>query len=136
MSTPPATPKLVKTEDEWRQILDRAQFDVLRKHGTERPGSSPLDHEFRPGRYACAGCGAILFVSDQKFDSGCGWPSFSSAQDGTTETSRDSSHFMIRTEVHCANCGGHLGHIFDDGPAPTGLRYCINGVALKFDPSK
>jgi len=121
-----------KTEAEWRQQLNGNQFAVLRQHATERPWSSPLDHEFSGGTYFCAGCGNELFTSDTKFDSGCGWPSFFEAKEGAIATTVDHSHGMTRTEVHCANCGGHLGHVFPDGPRPTGERYCMNGVALKF----
>jgi peptide-methionine (R)-S-oxide reductase len=121
-----------KTEAEWRQLLTGNQFAVLRQHATERPWSSPLDHEFSGGTYFCAGCGNELFTSDTKFDSGCGWPSFFQAKDGAIATTVDDSHGMVRTEVHCANCGGHLGHVFPDGPRPTGDRYCMNGLALKF----
>jgi peptide-methionine (R)-S-oxide reductase len=121
-----------KTDAEWRKELSGDQFAVLRQHATERPWTSPLDHEFGGGTYYCAGCGNELFTSDTKFDSGCGWPSFFQAKDGGIGTSVDNSHFMARTEVHCAKCGGHLGHVFPDGPRPTGDRYCMNGVALKF----
>jgi peptide-methionine (R)-S-oxide reductase len=124
--------EVTHTDDEWRRLLQPAQYKVLRQHGTEPPGSSPLDHEFRKGIYSCAGCGLPLYTSDNKFDSGTGWPSFWKPIDNATGTSRDSSFFMTRVEVHCHRCGGHLGHVFDDGPAPTGLRYCMNGVALNF----
>jgi peptide-methionine (R)-S-oxide reductase len=120
------------TEAEWRKILSPAAFDVLRQQGTEPAGSSPLDEQFAPGRYDCAGCAQHLFMSQTKFDSGTGWPSFYKPIDGAVRTSSDSSLMMERTEVHCARCGGHLGHVFDDGPKPTGLRYCMNGVALVF----
>lgn len=123
-----------RTDDEWRKILTPEQYDVLRGHGTERPGSCALNHEKRAGVFSCVGCGQELFRATQKFESGTGWPSFFDPLPGALESSRDASHFMIRTEVHCAQCGGHLGHVFDDGPPPTGLRYCINGVALKFQP--
>lgn len=123
-----------KSEAEWRQQLSPEQFQVLRKHGTERAGTSPLDHEKRQGIFACAGCGANLFESEAKFDSGTGWPSFFKPIDNAVGTTTDRSFFMTRTEVHCAQCGGHLGHVFPDGPAPTGLRYCMNGVAMKFVP--
>ena len=125
-----------KTEAEWRKTLTPEQFRILREHGTERPGSSPLNAEQRAGEYLCAGCGEKLFESDTKFDAHCGWPSFHTARDGATRTKTDNSHFMTRTEVLCAKCGGHLGHVFDDGPAPTGLRYCMNGAALDFEPDK
>ncbi len=120
------------TEAEWRKRLTPAQFQVLREQGTEAPFSSPLDHEFGPGRYDCAGCAQAVFTSDTKFDSGTGWPSFFRPIEHAVSTSQDSSLFMERTEVHCSRCGGHLGHVFDDGPKPTGLRYCMNGVALNF----
>jgi peptide-methionine (R)-S-oxide reductase len=124
-----------KSEDEWRRVLNPAQFDVLRRQGTERPFSSPLDHEKRKGIFACAGCALPLFSSDTKFDSGTGWPSFYQPLPNAVATSEDRSFFMKRTEVHCRRCGGHLGHVFDDGPRPTGLRYCMNGVALTFKPA-
>jgi len=123
-----------KTDDEWRGELSPEQFHVLRKHGTERPGSSPLNQEKRDGTFKCAGCGQPLFTADSKFESGTGWPSFWRPLEHAVETTTDSSLFMTRTEVHCARCGGHLGHVFPDGPAPTGLRYCMNGVALDFEP--
>lgn len=121
-----------KTEQEWRETLTPEQFDVLRQHGTERPGTCALLQEKRPGTFSCVGCGQPLFVADRKFESGTGWPSFVAPLDGAIGTSSDDSHFMSRTEVHCSRCGGHLGHVFPDGPPPTGLRYCINGVALTF----
>ena len=123
-----------KTEEEWRKILTPEQYQVLRGHGTERPGSCALLVEHRPGTFKCAGCGQALFVSDRKFESGTGWPSFFAPLDAAIETSTDRSFFMTRTEVHCSRCGGHLGHVFPDGPPPTGQRYCINGVALTFEP--
>jgi peptide-methionine (R)-S-oxide reductase len=119
-------------EKEWRRKLSPAQYRVLREHGTERAGSSPLDKEYSEGIYHCAGCGQPLFASDTKFNSGTGWPSFSAPVEHAVETQTDRSLFMTRTEVHCSNCGGHLGHVFDDGPQPTGLRYCMNGAALDF----
>ena len=122
-----------KSDDEWKQILTPEQYRVLRKHGTEPPRSSPLDKEYGKGSYVCAGCGAKLFDADTKFDSGTGWPSFYRPVAGAVETMTDRHLFMTRTEVHCATCAGHLGHVFEDGPAPTGLRYCMNGVSLKFD---
>ena len=123
-----------KTDEEWQQNLDPAAYRVLRKHGTEPAGSHPLNHEKRDGVYHCAGCGKELYASDTKYESGSGWPSFYKAKDGAVGTSTDRSVGMTRTEVHCADCGGHLGHVFPDGPNPTGLRYCMNGAALKFEP--
>ena len=132
-ATAPTKPfEVAMTEADWRTRLTPAQFTVLRKHGTERPGSSPLDKEYRPGTYSCAGCERALFSSDTKFDSGTGWPSFWAPLADAVGTTTDRSLWMARTEVHCARCGGHLGHVFDDGPKPTGLRYCMNGVALTF----
>jgi peptide-methionine (R)-S-oxide reductase len=128
--------KVVKSDEEWQKTLTPEQYLVARKQHTERPFSSPLDHEFRPGDYYCAACGAHLFSSETKFDSGCGWPAFYKALAGDRigETV-DRSHGMVRTEVHCNTCGAHLGHVFDDSPqTPTGQRYCINGVVLKFVP--
>jgi peptide-methionine (R)-S-oxide reductase len=123
------------SDDEWRQKLTPAQFNVLRKHGTERAGTSPLNQEKRPGTFLCAGCGKELFATDTKFESGTGWPSFFAPRDGAVGTTEDRSLFMTRTEVHCADCGGHLGHVFEDGPRPTGLRYCMNGAAMTFKPA-
>ena len=120
------------SEAEWRRKLSPAQYRVLREHGTERGGSSPLDKEYGEGVYHCAGCGQPLFASTTKFNSGTGWPSFSAPLDEAVETQTDRSFFMTRNEVHCSRCGGHLGHVFDDGPQPTGLRYCMNGAALDF----
>jgi peptide-methionine (R)-S-oxide reductase len=125
-----------KTNAEWEETLSPSQFHVLREHGTERAGTSPLNQEKRPGTFYCAGCGQALFDASTKFESGTGWPSFFKPLDAAVGTSQDRSFFMSRVEVHCANCGGHLGHVFQDGPRPTGLRYCMNGVALKFDPSE
>ena len=122
------------TDAYWRKRLSPTQYDVLRKHGTERPGSSALNAEKRKGTFACAGCDLPLFSSDTKFESGTGWPSFYQPLPDAIETTSYRSLFMVRTEVHCKRCIGHLGHVLDDGPKPTGLRYCINGVALKFVP--
>jgi peptide-methionine (R)-S-oxide reductase len=134
---PTTTPATVqKTEEEWRDSLTPEQFQVLRKHGTERAGTSPLNVEKRPGGFYCVACGNKLFNSETKFESGTGWPSFWSPIEGAVATTEDRSYGMSRTEVHCARCGGHLGHLFPDGPKPTGLRYCMNGVAMKFDPEK
>jgi peptide-methionine (R)-S-oxide reductase len=121
------------SDAEWRKRLTPAQYDVLRKHGTERAGTSPLNHEKRKGTFACAGCDLPLYSSDTKFESGTGWPSFFRPLPDAIETKTDRSLFIIRTEVHCKRCLGHLGHVFEDGPKPTGLRYCMNGVALKFE---
>lgn len=122
------------SEDEWRQRLGPAAFQVLRKHGTERAGTSPLNWEKRGGVFHCAGCGTALFDAKTKFESGTGWPSFWEPLGGAVGETEDRSFFMVRTEVHCGNCGGHLGHVFPDGPRPTGLRYCMNGVSLEFIP--
>jgi peptide-methionine (R)-S-oxide reductase len=124
------------SEDEWRRKLSPPQYRVLREHGTERAGSSPLDKQYGSGVYHCAGCGQPLFASDTKFNSGTGWPSFWAPLDNAVETETDRSLFMTRTEVHCSRCGGHLGHVFDDGPRPTGQRYCMNGVSLDFEPGE
>ena len=123
-----------KTDEEWRQALSAEQYRVLRRHGTEPPGASELNDEHRNGVFLCAACGAALFDSQAKFDSGTGWPSFFLPREGAIATRQDRNSFRKRTEVHCARCGGHLGHVFPDGPKPTGMRYCMNGVALKFDP--
>jgi peptide-methionine (R)-S-oxide reductase len=123
---------VAKSEEEWRRKLSPAQYRVLREHGTERAGSSALDKEYGEGVYHCAGCGQPLFASNTKFNSGTGWPSFWAPVDDGVETQTDRSLFMTRTEVHCSRCLGHLGHVFDDGPKPTGQRYCMNGVAMKF----
>ena len=125
-----------KTEDEWRRELTPEQFEVLRRHGTERAGTSPLNYEKRDGMFCCAGCGAPLFAADTKFESGSGWPSFWAPLEDAVETQTDRSFFTTRTEVHCRRCGGHLGHVFEDGPKPTGLRYCMNGVSLDFQPGE
>jgi peptide-methionine (R)-S-oxide reductase len=123
-----------KTDAEWQAELSPEAFKVLRKHGTERAGTSPLDKVYDEGTYSCAGCGTPLFLADTKFNSGTGWPSFFLPIDGAVETTVDRTLFMTRTEVHCAKCGGHLGHVFNDGPKPTGLRYCMNGVSMSFEP--
>jgi peptide-methionine (R)-S-oxide reductase len=120
------------TDAQWRERLTAEQYRVLRKHGTERAGSSPLDREKRAGVFHCAGCDSRLFAASAKFDSGTGWPSFTAPLPDAVGTSTDRSFFSVRTEVHCTQCGGHLGHVFPDGPAPTGLRYCMNGVAMAF----
>jgi len=133
-ATPAEKFEVEKSDEDWRRLLTPAQYDVLRKHGTERAGTSPLDHEKRKGTFACAGCDLPLFASETKFESGTGWPSFYRPLENAIGTSVDKSFFMTRTEVHCRRCGGHLGHVFEDGPKPTGLRYCMNGVALKFTP--
>ena len=124
-----------RTDGEWRAKLTPEQYRVLRSHGTERAGTSPLDAEKRQGRFVCAACGHVLFSSETKYDSGSGWPSFFAPEPGAVGTTTDRSFFMARTEVHCAGCGGHLGHVFPDGPAPTGERYCMNGVAMRFEPA-
>jgi peptide-methionine (R)-S-oxide reductase len=123
------------TDAEWRSRLTPEQYHIMREHGTERPGSCALLHEKRAGAFTCAGCGQTLFESGLKFESGTGWPSFNDPVEGAVETTTDRSWGMTRTEVHCANCGSHLGHVFPDGPPPSGLRYCINGVALDFEPA-
>ena len=127
--------KVERSEEEWRRELDAEQYRVLRRKGTEAPFTGKYHKTREPGTYVCAGCGKELFVSDDKFDSGCGWPSFSRPKD-EVEEQRDLSHGMDRTEVLCPDCGGHLGHVFEDGPRPTGLRYCINSASLKFQPRK
>lgn len=135
MASTNPTFEVTKTEAEWRAILTPEQFNVLRKHGTERAGTSPLDKQYGKGVYHCSGCDLPLFSSDTKFNSGTGWPSFYQSLENAIATSTDRAFFMTRTEVHCRRCGGHLGHVFDDGPAPTGKRYCMNGVSLKFVPA-
>lgn len=130
------TARIQKSDAEWRTQLSPSQYEVLRQRGTERPFTGAYVHEKRQGTYRCAGCGAPVFSSDTKFESGTGWPSFTQpADEQNVELHRDDSYGMERTEVLCSQCGGHLGHVFDDGPAPTGLRYCINSAALQLDPS-
>jgi peptide-methionine (R)-S-oxide reductase len=126
--------KVQKTEEQWRAELHPEQYRVLRQKGTEAPFSGEYDHTFEPGAYHCAGCGAELFRSETKYDSGCGWPAFyAPAGEEAVDEETDTTHGMVRTEVMCSNCGGHLGHVFPDGPAPTGTRYCINSAALKLE---
>ncbi len=134
-STPSETFTVTRTDEQWRQLLTPKQYTVLRQAGTERPFSSPLNDEHRPGVFGCAGCAQDLFSSTTKFDSGTGWPSFWKALDNAVVERGDHTLGMTRTEVLCSRCGGHLGHVFDDGPEPTGLRYCMNGVALSFRPT-
>ena len=124
-----------KTDSEWRRLLNRSQYEVLRLHHTEVPGTSPLNGEKRKGTFACAACELALFSSDTKYDSRTGWPSFWAPIENAVDTTEDKSFGMTRTAVHCGRCGGHLGHVFKDGPQPTGLRYCMNGVAMTFKPS-
>ena len=126
---------VARTDEEWRTKLSPAAYQVLRKHSTERAGTSPLNAEKRHGKFICAGCGQELFASDTKFESGTGWPSFYKPLDNAVGETKDRTFGMVRTEVHCRRCGGHLGHVFDDGPKPTGLRYCMDGVALQFHPA-
>ena len=127
--------EVTRTPEEWQKLLTPEQYAVLRQQDTERPFTSPLNHEKRKGTFTCAGCDLPLFASDTKFDSGTGWPSFYAPIDGAVKSDTDYTFGMVRDEVHCRRCGGHLGHVFNDGPKPTGLRYCINGVALKFVPA-
>ncbi|MDI1286881.1 MAG: peptide-methionine (R)-S-oxide reductase MsrB [Reyranella sp.] len=127
--------EVVRSDEEWRRLLTPTQYSVLRQAQTERPGSSPLDREKRAGTYHCAGCELALFASTTKFDSGTGWPSFWQPLEGAIATRSETFLFMKQTEVHCRRCGGHLGHVFNDGPKPTGLRYCMNGVAMAFKPT-
>ena len=136
MSQKTETYPIEKSDEEWRKELDPQQYQVLRKHATERAGTSPLNYEKRTGEFRCAGCGEPLFDSATKYESGSGWPSFWAPKDHAVATTTDNSHGMSRTEVHCAKCGGHLGHVFPDGPQPTGERYCMNGAALKFEEKK
>ena len=136
MTTSNSEFKVSKSEEEWKQELTPEQFKVLRKHGTEAAGTSSLDKNYDQGTYVCAACGQPLFSSETKFNSGTGWPSFYAPMDDAVETSVDKKLFMTRTEVHCGNCGGHLGHVFGDGPKPTGQRYCMNGVSLEFKPEE
>jgi peptide-methionine (R)-S-oxide reductase len=124
------------SDEEWRRRLTPEQYRVLREHGTERAGTSPLNREKRAGTFHCAGCGQPLFSSERKFESGTGWPSFWQPLDNAVATREDRSLFMTRIEVHCSRCGGHLGHVFEDGPPPTGLRYCMNGAAMTFKPAE
>jgi len=133
---PAKTFPLQKSDAEWQAELSPLAYKVLREHGTERAGTSALNHEKRAGTFACAGCGHALFDAATKFESGTGWPSFWAPLEGAIGTQTDRSFFMTRTEVHCANCGGHLGHVFPDGPPPTGQRYCMNGVSLAFKPAE
>jgi peptide-methionine (R)-S-oxide reductase len=123
-----------KTDAEWQESLTPQQYRVLRQHGMEPASSHPYNFEHRDGQFACAGCGAPLFSSETKYDSGSGWPSYFAAIDNAVETTIDRSHGMVRTEMHCRRCGGHLGHVFEDGPSTTGLRYCTNGTSLTFEP--
>ncbi|HTL88273.1 MAG TPA: peptide-methionine (R)-S-oxide reductase MsrB [Leptolyngbya sp.] len=134
MTTQNESFEINKTEDEWKAALTPEQFRVLRKHGTERAGTSPLDKEYGKGTFVCSACESPLFSSETKFNSGTGWPSFYAPIESAIATTTDRSLFMTRVEVHCAKCGGHLGHVFEDGPRPTGERYCMNGVSLKFVP--
>lgn len=136
MTTSTTSFPITRSDEEWRRLLTPEQYHVLRRHGTERPGSCALNYEKRKGSFACAGCGQELFVADHKFESGTGWPSFTTPIPGSVTDVVDRSHGMVRTEVLCSQCGGHLGHVFPDGPPPTGLRYCMNGVAMVFQPKE
>jgi peptide-methionine (R)-S-oxide reductase len=133
--TPPENFEVAHSDDEWRRLLTPMQYDVLRHEGTERPYTSPLNDEHRAGTFACAGCRLAVFSSHTKFDSHTGWPSFYAPMEHAIATRIDGSFGVVRTEVHCRRCGGHLGHVFDDGPRPTGQRYCMNGVAMNFTPA-
>jgi peptide-methionine (R)-S-oxide reductase len=135
MAAPGARFEVEKSDEEWRRLLTPEQYAILRGHGTERAGSCALLHEHRAGTFACVGCGQTLFVTGRKFESGTGWPSFAEPVEGAVGTTVDRRYGMTRTEVHCSRCGGHLGHVFDYGPPPTGLRYCINGAVLSFAPA-
>ncbi len=135
MADTQTTGRETRSDAAWRAALTPDQYRVLREHGTERAGTSNLLAETRPGTFTCAGCGQPLFEQETKFESGTGWPSFFAPIEGGVGTSVDRSHWMVRTEVHCARCQGHLGHVFEDGPARTGLRYCTNGVAMQFEPA-
>lgn len=135
MTSEPTFP-VSKTDEEWRRVLTPEQYAVLRGHATERPGSCALLSEHRAGTFSCAGCAQPLFAAERKFESGTGWPSFFAPLEGAIASTTDQSFGMVRTEVHCSRCGGHLGHVFPDGPPPTGERYCINGVALTFEPAQ
>ena len=137
MPDPKAKYPVMKPDAEWKRLLSPAAYQVLRHEGTERPGSSPLNKEHRSGLFRCAGCNSPVYSSKDKFESGTGWPSFTRpVGERAIQTASDTSLFMTRTEVRCATCGGHLGHVFPDGPAPTGMRHCMNGVALTFEPRK
>src|SRR3954469_1975426 len=136
MEDPMDSDTTARTDADWQKVLTPEQYRVLRQDGTERAGRRPINREKRAGAFVCAGCGQPLFASDTKFESGTGWPSFFAPLEGAVETTSDRSWFMARTEVHCSRCKGHLGHVFEDGPAPTGLRYCMNGVAMKFEPAE
>jgi peptide-methionine (R)-S-oxide reductase len=126
--------QVTHTDAEWRRLLRPEQFEIMREHGTEAPDSCALNYEKRNGTFSCSGCGQPLFTAKKKFESNTGWPSFNDPVEGSVETTSDASHGMTRNEVHCSRCGSHLGHLFDDGPPPTHLRYCINGVAMNFKP--